>query len=134
MTHKIAIITSRDYYSDYDGEDYNKIVTSITDWEEVSDEDFEALQFASHRKGFQLLERPVDTQAFIAKTIKDYLAIAKAEAAIAEADKKKREDAALERKFKKELKDKASKEKMLKKLAEELGVNLSGLPEAKLPI
>jgi hypothetical protein len=35
--------------------------------------------------------------------------------------------------MKKELKDTKSKEAMLKKLAEELGVNLTGLPVLRLP-
>jgi hypothetical protein len=123
MTHKIAIITSREFYSGYDGEDYNKIVTSITEWESVTDEEFKALQFAAPRMGFQILEQPLDTKAFVARTLKDYLAIANAEAKKAEEEKKKREEAALERKFKKELKDKASKIKMFKKLQEELGAD-----------
>jgi hypothetical protein len=133
MAHKIAIITTREFYSGYDNEDYNKIITSITDWEEVSDEDFKALQYASARKGFLILEQPADMKAYIARTIADYKAIAKVEAEQAEKEKKAREDAALARKFKKELKDKASKEKMLAKLAEELGVDLTGLPKAVLP-
>jgi hypothetical protein len=136
MTHKIAIITTRDFTRGYGDEydNYGKIVESITDWEEVSDEDFKTLIYASSRLGFSVLERPTDIKKFIAKSIADYTAIAKAEEIRAAEEKKKREDAALERKFKKELKDKASKEKMLKKLMEELGVDLSGLPSAKLPI
>ncbi len=125
MTRKIAIITTREYYSGYDGEDYNKIVTSITEWETVSDEEYKALQFASARMNFQILEQPVDTKAYIAKTIKDYLAIAKAEEKAAAEIKKKRDEAALERKFKKELKDRESKLKMFQKLKEELGDEIS---------
>jgi len=123
MTRKIAIITTRDYTRGYgdDYDDYGKIIESITDWEEVSDEDFKTLTYASSRLGFSLLERPVDTKKFIAKSIADYTAIAKAEEIRAAEEKKAREEAALQRKFKKELKDKVSKEKMLKKLIEELG-------------
>ena len=123
MTHKIAIITTRDstrgYGDDYD--DYGKIIDSITDWAEVSDEDYKTLTYASSRLNFKIIEQPTDTGAFIAKSIADYTAIAKAEAIRAEEEKKKRDDAALARKFKKELKDKDSKLKMLKKLQEELG-------------
>jgi hypothetical protein len=133
MSHYIAIITSREYYSgDYDGYN-NKVIESITDWEEVTDDEFKTLQFAGPRLGFTLLERPADIKTFVAKTIKDYKAIAKAEADRAAEEKRKREEAALQRKYKKELKDKASKEKMLTKLAQELGVDLSGLPKATLP-
>jgi len=124
MTHKIAIITTRDCcYNDYDDE-YSKIIDSITDWEDVSDEEFQTLKFASSRLGFALLERPSDMKKFIAKTITDYMAIAKAEAERAEVEKKKREEAALQRKFKKDFKDKASKEKMLARLSQELGVDI----------
>jgi hypothetical protein len=123
MSRKIAIITTREYYSGYDGEDYNKIVESITDWEEVSDEDFKTLQFAAGRMNFQILEQPTDMKKFVAKTIADYKAVALAEAAAMAEEKRKREEAALARKFKKELKDRESKLKMLKKLQEELGAD-----------
>ena len=124
MTHKIAIITTRDgCYNDY-GDEYGKIIDSITDWEDVSDEEFQTLKFASSRLGFRLLERPTDIKKFIAKTITDYKAIAKAEAERAEEEKKSREEAALQRKFKKDLKDKVSKEKMLARLSQELGVDI----------
>lgn len=126
MTHKIAIIKTREFenYSDYDNYSMQKIVESITDWEEVSDEDFKTLQFALPRIGCTMLERPVDEKVFIAKTISDYKVYAKAEEARAAEEKKKKEAVALEKKFKKELKDKASKEAMLKKLADELGVEV----------
>jgi hypothetical protein len=120
MPHKIAIITSRDVYYGYD-EDQVKIVESITDWEEVSDEDFKTLNFAAGRLGFVLIEQPVDTKQFIAKTITQYKAIAEAEVKEAAAEKAKREQASLERKLKKELKTKESKIELLKKLKEELG-------------
>ena len=123
MPRKIAILMTREFYSGYDGEDYNKLIDSITDWETISDEDFKTLQAASYRRGFQIIEQPVDTKSFIAATIKDYLVMAKAEEAKAAEDKKKREEAALARKFKKELKDRESKLKMLKKLQEELALD-----------
>lgn len=123
MTHKIAIITTRDstrgYGDDYD--DYGKIIDSITDWEDVSDEDYKTLTYASSRLNFKIIEQPTDTKKFIAKSIADYTAIAKAEAIREAEERQKRADAALARKFKKELKDKDSKIKMLKKLQEELG-------------
>jgi len=123
MTHKIAIITTRDYTRGYgdDYDDYGKIIESITDWEEVSDEDFKTLQYAASRLNFSVVEQPTDTKKFIAKSIADYTAIAKAEAIREAEEKQKRADAALARKFKKELKDKDSKLKMLKKLQAELG-------------
>ena len=123
MTYKIAIITSRDYTRGYgdDYDDYGKIIDSITNWEEVSDEDYKTLTYAAHRLNFKIIEQPTDTKAFIAKSIADYTAIAKAEAIRDAEEKQKRADAALARKFKKELKDTASKKKMLAKLIQELG-------------
>ena len=121
MSHKIAIITSREYYSGDYSEDYHKIIDSITDWEEVTDDEFKSLQYASARLGFSILEQPADAKKFIAKTIADYKAIALADEERAAKEKKERADAALARKFKKELKDRESKLKMFNKLKEELG-------------
>lgn len=124
MSHKIAIVTSRDFYQGEYGEDYVRVVDSITDWEEVTDDEFKTLTWAAPRLGFTIIERPVDTKKFIAKTIAEYKALADAEEKKAAEEKEKREAAVLERKFKKDLKDKASKEKMLAKLSEELGVEI----------
>lgn len=127
MAHKIAIIisrysTPRGYGDDY--YDYEKIIESITDWEEISDEDYKTLQYAASRLNFAIIEQPTDTKKFITKSIADYIAIAKAEALREAEEKKKREEAAFARKFKKELKDRVSKEKMLAKLSEELGIEI----------
>lgn len=123
MTRYIAIVTSKDYYPGYGDDGHETIITSITDWTEVTDDEFKALDAARTRLNFMIFERPTDMKAFVAKTVADYLAFAKAEEKRMAEEKKKREEAALERKFKKELKDKASKLKMLKKLQEELGVD-----------
>ena len=130
MTHKIAIIKTKEFenYSDYDNYSIQKIVESITDWEEVSTEDFNILVSASGRLGFKVLEQPVDTKKFIAKTVAEYRAFVEEERKRQEEEKRIREEAALQRKFKKELKDKTSKEKMLAKLVSELG------PDAVKPL
>jgi len=124
MTHKIAIITTG--YQTYDryGDDYSRIVDSITDWDEVSDEDFKCLRAMEDKLGYHVIERPENAEVFIKKTVADYKAYAKAEAARLAAEKEKREKAALERKMKKELKDKASKQKLLERLSQELGVEV----------
>jgi len=120
MTHKIAIITTKDFYYNY-GDDRETIIRSITEWEEVSTEDFELLDKASYKLGFYLIEQPLNTKEFVAKTIADYKALVKKEATKEAEEKLKREEKARERKFKKELKDKESKIALLKKLQEELG-------------
>ena len=124
MTYRIAIIKTLEYYPGYGDEGSETIIQSITDWAEVTDDEFKTLKAASSSMGFVVLEQPVDTPKFVAKTVADYKAFVIAEEARKAEAEKKRDELALERKFKKELKDKASKEKMLAKLSEELGVKL----------
>jgi hypothetical protein len=121
MTHKIAIITTG--YESYDryGDDYGLIVQSITDWDEVTDEDFKCLRTMEGILGYHVIERPADAATFIKKTVADYKAYVKAEEQRMADEKVKREKAALERKMKKELKDKKSKTELLAKLVAELG-------------
>lgn len=122
MTHKIAIIQTRDIYShdEYDTS-CQKIVESITDWKEVTDDEFLALTSNAHRLGFTVIEQPVDIDTFVKKTVDDYLAFTRAETKRLAEEKKAREKAALDRKIKKELKTKESKLKMFEKLKAELG-------------
>ena len=122
MSHKIAIITTRDIFSNY-GEDHSVIVDSISDWQEVSHEDYALLCKAQARTygAFHIIEQPTDTPKFIARTIADYLKLAAEDEKKAAEGKVKREKASIERKHKKELKDKESKLKLLKQLQEELG-------------
>jgi hypothetical protein len=126
MTHKIAIITTKDVYSNY-GDDCNTVINNITEWTEVSDEDFRLLQQAAYKmpygQQFVILEQPIDTPAFIAKTIADYIKLSKQEEAREAAEKKKKAADALARKYKKELKDVESKKKLFEKLKAELGTD-----------
>ena len=121
MTRKIAIIKMREVpYSEYgDPDGYQMIVQSITDWQEVSDEDYRTLQMASGSLGFRILEQPTDVPAFVARTIKEYTALARAEEARLAEEKRKREEAALQRKLKKELRDTKTKKALYEKLKEE---------------
>lgn len=124
MAHKIAIITTRDVYYNY-GDDCNTVINNITEWTTVSHEDFVMLQQASHKmpyeRQFVILEQPVDTPAFIASTIADYIEMAKKQSAEEATAKKIHAAAALARKQKKELKDRESKVALLMKLKAELG-------------
>ena len=119
----IAIIIKRNecYY------DYNDrvIIDSISNWDEVSDEDYTLLYKAKNKLGtFDIIERPINEPQFIAKTIAAYLKIAAEEAEKERKEKEKKKRVALERKHKKELKDRESKIKLLKSLQEELGKEL----------
>lgn len=119
---KIAIVKNIiiDYY-DSDGYHYDKkIVDSITKWEEVSYADFEMLCRASARMGFTVLEQPINTPAFIAKSIADYKKLIAEEERKRQKEKEIREQKALERKNKKELKSKEAKKKLLEQLKKEL--------------
>lgn len=121
MAHKIAIIKQRDIFYNY-GDDRETIINSITSWEEVSDEEFKLLEKAAYRFEFVVIEQPIDTKTFIAKTISDYVAMVKEEQAKEEKAKKARAEAALKRKHAKELKDKESKLALFNQLKSELGV------------
>ena len=68
--HKIAILLNHDHY--YDDNGIMKIVDSITDWQEVSDDDFKLLTRYAYQKGFYVLEQPVDSEAFIFKTVEEF--------------------------------------------------------------
>lgn len=121
---KVAIIKGRevasyDRYDDYTS--YQRIVEHITDWEEVTDEEVDILRRMAPMKDFTLVEHVEFPRQVINKTVSEYLADVKAEKARQEAEKKKRADAALQRKLKKEAKDRESKLALFKKLQEELG-------------
>lgn len=121
MTHKVAIIKTREFsdYSGYDEYSVHKIVESITDWCEVSDEDFRTLKMAEGRMNYMVVEQPLDTEKFIVKTVAEYTAIARAEEERQAEEKRQREEAALQRKLKKELKDSKTKKALYEKLKEE---------------
>lgn len=124
MSHYIAIIMTKDYYPGGYGDDgYETLIASITDWYEVTDDEYKALWTVQSRLGYKILERPADMKAFVARTVVDYLAFAKAEEKRLEAEKAAREKAALERKMKKELKDQKSKKALYEKLKAELGAD-----------
>lgn len=75
-THKIAILLSRDLYTnDYDNYEL-KIIESITSWEEVSDEDYKSLKKAAPYLGYTLIEQPTDLKKWITKTIAEWKVIA----------------------------------------------------------
>lgn len=91
MTHKIAIITSEYMTYDQYGDDYRRVIESITDWDEVSDGDFKCLKAMESKLGYHIIERPVDMPAFVKKTVADYKAYVKAEEKRLAAEKEKRE-------------------------------------------
>jgi len=121
MSHKIAIITTRDTCFDRYGDDYGVVINSITDWAEVTDQEFQDLCQASAYLNFHIIEQPTDINEFIPNTINEWKKKAQAEKEKREREQKARDQKALERKHKKQLKDVESKKKLLEQLRAELG-------------
>jgi hypothetical protein len=96
---QIAIITTED--SECYECDYSNIITSITEWSKVSDEDFKLLDEASSRSrsynskipSFRIIERPIDEHIFIRKTVDNYKAMIIEEERRIEEEKRKRAEA-----------------------------------------
>lgn len=120
--HKIAIVIARDNFYNY-GDDYDRLIESISEWTEVDDETFALLKKAemSRRYDFGVLEQPVHPRVFIKNTVEDYVAHVKAEEEKREAEKKKKAEAARKRKLNKMAKDEAAKRILFNQLKEELG-------------
>lgn len=120
---KIAIVHYEDRYVNYD--DSETFVKSITDWTEVDEETYQLLkrhQFSYlNGEAYYVVTRPVDEQAFIKQTVAEYIEHAKKEDAKKAAEKKKREDAALQRKLKKQAKDAEARKAMYEQLQKEFG-------------
>ncbi len=110
---KVAIIFAEYCANEYD--DYHRVVTSITDWAEVSKEDLKLLQEAQHHEGFQVLVQPDNQVEFINNTIAKWVEVVKekekkreeqrAKAAATRAKKAAQEDKKQEEKEKKLLKE-----------------------------
>jgi hypothetical protein len=113
---KIAIIqfSKNSYRREYDEDSYRqKIAEHISDWTEVSQEDFQTLQDAKYIYNFEVITRPEDEPRFIADTVQAYLKKI-------EAEKKAREDAQKRYEAKKAEAALKRKQKMLEKLKAEL--------------
>lgn len=119
MTHKIAIIKTRDFSNDYD--DMSLLITSITDWCIVSHDEFIALKEMQNKLNFTVIEQPVLTTEFVANTVADYLECASQEAKRIADHKAAQAQIALDKKNKKAASDRNSKLAMFKRLKEELG-------------
>ena len=116
MSKFIAILQGTRYSCEWEDE---FIPHGITDWSEVSDEDFDLLKKAEWKSQhynskispFIIIERPINEPKFIAKSIEDYKKEILAE--------KKKE---LERKQAAEQKKQANKAKQVEKLKAKLAV------------
>jgi hypothetical protein len=118
---KVAIIKTEERYFNH-GDDWDTIVKQITDWTEISDEDFVILNRAAYQHNFIVIEQPIDQHGFIIDTVASYIEQQRQKEIKEAEDKKKRAKAAMEKKLKKDLKDKESKLELYKKLQQELGI------------
>lgn len=126
MKH-IAIIYGREHHS-WDRYDESTVTTmlgtSVTEWTEVSDEDYQLLVSHSQRTGHYMVvtrESLDDEQQMIARSVKEQIAYVKRQEqkrAAEEADRARKE---AERKAKNAATLKARKLKQLQKLQKELG-------------
>jgi hypothetical protein len=131
--HKIAIIKITET-NRYDTEGVNrdsKIIESITEWTEVSNEEMAALRhFESLRRytndKFILLEQPTNVKEFVANTVSSYVKAAqeakkKADIVAAKA-KKEAADRAVKAKEKAEAKERDQLKKLLVKHGSSIGL------------
>lgn len=117
---KVAVILHRYSYDTYS--DYDKIIEKITDFAEVTNEDYNLLVQASHEQGFQILEVPINQQEFIANTVADYLKIAKAEEEKRRKEEAKRKAQREEAKRKVKQKTEEAERKKLEELIKKHGI------------
>lgn len=128
MTRRIAIIKASNI-SNY--ENFELVIDKVTDFVEVSDNDYALLNASQHYEGYQIIEAPLCTEEYLDGILKR----ARERQEIRDKENlriKKATEAALEKRRKaKELadKDKAEKEakreqKLLEDLAKKLGVEL----------
>lgn len=108
MSKKIAIIKE---YNHYDNDYNEKLINSISDWSEVSDEEYKMLVSYQIKGNYTLIER-IDSPEFIKKTVGDYLEWASAE--------EKRKMFLAEQRAKRKILKTTKKEEEERKLFEEL--------------
>jgi hypothetical protein len=119
MTRKIAIVRISERNYDRDSHEYCIVADSITDWEEVTEEDYKALIARQYDDDFRVIER-LPAAEIVPQTVKAYLAAIQ-KAKDQEARRKKENEARLANQREKA---KLKKEKQLVKLAEAAGLLL----------
>lgn len=118
--HKIAILFTTEMYDRY--EDYSKVIDRVTDWEVVSEEDYQILCENRYKKGFEIVEIPINQTEFIQQTVASLLAEAKEEKEAKRKEKQRQADVARANRAKNEATARDNKLKQLAKLQKELGL------------
>lgn len=127
MTRRIAIIVSSS--SNY--ENFELVIDKITDFVEVSDDDYAILNASQYHEGYQLVEAPLCTKDYLEGILKrarerqelrakEELRIKKATEAAREKQRRAKELAAKDRADKEAVRE----QKLLEELAKKLGVEL----------
>ena len=106
------------------GDDYYHVSTliasRITDWQEISEEEFLLLQKANrHKPEFMIIEKPDNQAQFIENTVSEVLQRIKKEQEQEEERKKEAEQKKLAAKLKKQAKDEAARKALYEKLKSE---------------
>lgn len=137
MSRYIAVIFT-DNYGCYDCEDTN-LISHITDWTEVTDEEFTDLISMSQRsqygnihriniRPFRILERPQDERAFILRTIAEFKPLIEKE----RLEREKKEKIAISRAEKAKKKREAEKNLLGAKKVERLKKELERLTDTEV--
>lgn len=127
MSHKVAIIKTKEhYYDDY----VDDIVVGITEWSTVSPDELKILQKASlesytHGERFIVIEQPINQDEFIMKTVEDYLKAAKLKEEKAEAARKERERKKAQAAIKKRAKTEEDERRLLEELQKKYAGDLA---------
>ena len=110
---EIAICTVRELYN-YD--DYTKIIDSITDWTEVTDEEYNLLVKFSNNYNWSVIERLDKKPNFVLNTVKAALEEVRREEERRRVEKEKADKRKQERLLKKKAKDEAAEKELLEQL------------------
>ena len=108
-------------YSDYDNCD--KIIESITDWTEVTEEDYNLLVSFSWKCDWAIIERLDKKPGFVLSTVKAAIEEARSAQERLEKDKQEAERKKQERLLKKKAKDEEAEKKLLQTLLVKHGTN-----------
>lgn len=113
MNKLIAIIKINDnsYYNDY-----SHIIQSITDWSEVTYEDYQLLKTYCDQRSYTIIERIDVDQSALIKTVEQAKLLAKREAEEKQKQKELEEQKKQARLLKKKAKTEAEEKKLLEQL------------------
>jgi len=72
MSKKVAIVTGNEMYDSH-LEESKFFIESITDWVDVTEEEYNILNAARYTYNYRIVVRPIDTKQVVVETIAEYL-------------------------------------------------------------